>query len=202
MTRRPHDLWGHPPGEAPAPRQVLFFAVRPDPAALERAARLATRLRHELGITGHAVAPERYHITLCAFGPRARLREAPEQAMARAAATLEAAPVEVRLDAFGHFRGRRNHPLILLGDERTARDLGALRERLAVALLRQGIPVERQPAFLPHMTLFYQDGECPPRQSVEPVAWRAEEFLLIRSWQGLGRHDVLGRWALTAAGPA
>ncbi|CAN5116558.1 hypothetical protein BH10PSE2_BH10PSE2_22930 [soil metagenome] len=48
----------------------------------------------------------------------------------------------------------------------------------------------------PHLTLAYG---CPPTVPIplaEPVAWSADEFLLIRSLHGKAEHEELGCWAL------
>jgi 2'-5' RNA ligase len=34
------------------------------------------------------------------------------------------------------------------------------------------------------------------KQPVDPIRWRAGEFVLIDSLQGHGRHEIVGRWPL------
>jgi len=35
--------------------------------------------------------------------------------------------------------------------------------------------------------------------AIAPIAWRAEEFVLVDSAVGRGRHDVIARWPLTGS---
>ena len=46
----------------------LFFALFPDPGTAERIAAVAARLRERHGLTGPALAAERFHITLSHLG--------------------------------------------------------------------------------------------------------------------------------------
>jgi 2'-5' RNA ligase len=45
------------------------------------------------------------------------------------------------------------------------------------------------------MTLLYTDTFV-ERQAIAPVRWQVKEFLLIHSFVGEGRQEILGRWPL------
>jgi 2'-5' RNA ligase len=34
------------------------------------------------------------------------------------------------------------------------------------------------------------------RRAIEPITWTVNEFVLVRSLVGQGRHEVLARWPL------
>jgi 2'-5' RNA ligase len=82
---------------------------------------------------------------------------------------------------------------VLSGTDGT-RQLTAFREELGEALRGQGLRVRR--GFTPHMTMTY-DRHVVAEHVIEPIRWRAREFVLIRSHVGKGIYDVLGRWPLT-----
>lgn len=81
----------------------------------------------------------------------------------------------------------------VLSGREGVRQLTAFREELGEAMYSQGLRVKR--TFSPHMTLTY-DKHVVAEHAIEPVRWRAHEFVLIRSHVGKGIYDVLGRWAL------
>jgi 2'-5' RNA ligase len=45
------------------------------------------------------------------------------------------------------------------------------------------------------MTLLYGRGAT-VHQAIEPVAWTVRELVLVHSFLGETRHEVLGRWPL------
>jgi len=45
------------------------------------------------------------------------------------------------------------------------------------------------------MTLGYRDG-APFTQAIAPIGWTADAFVLVHSYVGWTRHDVIGRWLL------
>ena len=71
------------------------------------------------------------------------------------------------------------------------RQLTAFREELGEAMRGLGLRVSR--SFTPHMTLAY-DRRVVAEHAIEPLRWRAREFVLTRSHVGQGIYAVLGRW--------
>lgn len=183
----------------PAPRESLFFALLPDAAAAERAAAAGTRLREQHGLRGRLLPRERLHVTLHYLGEYAGVPPT-LLAQARAAAqALRAEPFELRFDQAGSFSGNpRARPLVLRGDAQCQQALHRLRQALLQALGRHGVAARAEAAYVPHMTLAY-DERLLPLQAVPEVAWTVRELVLVRSLQGQGRHLREGTWPLQAA---
>lgn len=57
-------------------------------------------------------------------------------------------------------------------------------------------PVRRY-CFRPHITLVY-DHPVARREEIDAISWQVEEFMLVESIRGEGRHVTLGRWPLIA----
>jgi 2'-5' RNA ligase len=47
----------------------------------------------------------------------------------------------------------------------------------------------------PHITLFYERNPV-LRVGIDTIGWTVREFVLVDSWVGLERHEILGRWTL------
>lgn len=188
------SLEGFDPPAAPSDR--LFFALMPD----ERAAARADQMAHDLGLQYGAkprkAAREKFHVTLFHVGVFVGL---PEQTVARAcdlAATLHAAPFDIRFDRLVSFAGSPNRlPYVLLCDASSA--LGTFQAALQSTMLKNGLvhgANHRQ--FTAHLTLLYGHQPLPEQVIDEPLAWAAREFVLIRSLIGRGQYQTLGRWPL------
>jgi 2'-5' RNA ligase len=66
---------------------------------------------------------------------------------------------------------------------------------LAAEMRKAGLGQWIDKRFTPHMTLSY--GRCSlDAQATEPVAWTVRELVLVHSFIGQTRHEVLGRWPL------
>jgi 2'-5' RNA ligase len=78
---------------------------------------------------------------------------------------------------------------VLVGDEGTI-GLERLHDALAEAQGRKP-----DPGFTPHVSLIWSPDFLAERV-VEPFSWMVDEFVLIHSIHGQGRHEVLGRWSL------
>lgn len=176
-----------------APTDRLFFALRPDAAAVARIAALQQRLRAEHGLRGRANRPEHFHLTLRMVGDFAGLPPGLVETLCVLAAQLRMPALTLLLDRAQSFTQRRrsNFPLVLLAGE----PLAALRQfqgELERALVAIGL-APASGSFTPHLTLGYDDQVLAP-QPIAPLPWRADEFLLIHSLIGRRTHRVLGRW--------
>ncbi|GAA4344480.1 2'-5' RNA ligase family protein [Variovorax defluvii] len=176
----------------------LFFALRPDAAAIVRIERLIGRLRQDPGLTGKPLGAERFHVTLRVLGDFPFLPQQVIDAACAAAQPLTVMPAfRVGFERVGSIARRpRNMPLVLLGEAATV-SLKAFQASLDHAMDRAGVPGVGYPHYTPHLTLLYTDrylAPCP----VEPIGWTAHDFVLVRSLIGRGRHEVLARWALRA----
>lgn len=181
----------------PAPRHSWFLALRPAEADAQRIDAFADMLMAAQGVSGNRVGPDRLHITLDAIGHD--VDEPVVAAACRAADAVRTPAFDVRFDAAMSFAGPSG-PFVLLDGERPAASNGlhavrALRLTLGCALADQGFVPPR--AYEPHMTLCYDPHHRVARAAIEPVGFRATEFVLIRSHVGLSRHEVLRSWPLT-----
>ena len=187
-------------GFEPAPKLVanpaarrkhkFFFALRPDDPAANAASAALQQLRYEQRLTGSVVKRENLHVTVFPFW---ECDEPPADLVEVASAGVQgilAKPVEITFDMVRSFR-RKNGYTLVLGSTRGCAGLYDLQRRLVMRLS----PRATVGSLTPHMTLMYP-AQFVEKQPVGPVRWRANEFVLIDSWQGLGRHDIVGRWPL------
>jgi len=154
----------------------LFFAVWPDSAARERLAELARGVAADFG--GKPVAAARIHLTLAFLG---EVDEARMPAAGEAAASVHCAPFQVRLDGIGSFAGARVAWAGMSGEAPSA--LLELQATLAAALASSGFALEERP-FAPHATLARGIARTVPRERIDPVAWEARQFSLVRTIAG------------------
>ncbi|MEP6897931.1 MAG: 2'-5' RNA ligase family protein [Rhodanobacter sp.] len=192
----------------PAPHRALtdginyFFALLPDEAARAEIAALEERFRKSHRVSGSGVGAERFHLTLSPMGKPERLRQPLESALVSAANQVRAQAFEVTLDSAMRFSARDNRfPFVLCADTITAESALVLRKAIAEAQLREGLHVTGISSFLPHVTLMYGHAMDAIQESVPPVQWYASEFVLVRSFFGQSRHELVGSWALEPAAP-
>ncbi|WP_082541703.1 MULTISPECIES: 2'-5' RNA ligase family protein [unclassified Rhizobacter] len=169
-----------------APHLSLFFALRPPPEVAARIGELAARLRGEHGLTGKLLAPERLHVTL---RPMVDDEAQLESAM-RAGASLVHAGLDVSFDRAISFPGSG---AFVLRSSDNLPALGAFRRQLNLAMGDTEAQASRSAT--PHMTLLY-DKHSIAEHPIEPIGWRAGEFVLVRSHVGFGRHETLAAWPL------
>ena len=175
----------------------LFFALLPDEEATAQIAQLVEQFRQSHGLTG-ALRP--LHMTLCDLISRETMEKTVDVA-SKVASSVSAMPFRVALNRVMRFGGRKKSsedksPLALVGDDGVA-GLAKFRQNLNIAL-RHADLAKLSAAFTPHLTLLY-DSRLPDDQDVQPIAWTAQEFVLVRSFIGQTRHEILGRWSLRAA---
>lgn len=175
----------------------LFLGIMLPPGAASAASKALERARVEDGLKGSPIRQDRMHITLIHVGDYRGALPRSVIADVKTAASLSEAAFEVSFDRVGSFGGAPGkHPFVLLGGE-GVEALSAFRDRLFKALLRSGVrPLSRE-AFTPHVTLAYGDRRLPER-GIDPVRWRATEFVLIHSEVGRSIYHTLGRWPLAA----
>ncbi|MDI1328115.1 MAG: 2'-5' RNA ligase family protein [Brevundimonas sp.] len=188
------DLFGNPAASAQIER--LFFGIMLPSDAAVAASGVLDDARGESGLRGAPIRVDRMHITLIHVGDYAGSlpRSVVEDAGAAADGLSESA-FDVAFDRAASFAGAPGkHPCVLLGDT-GLEALTAFRDRLFKALLRAGVRTLSREAFTPHVTLTYGDRQLPARP-VDPISWRASEFLLIHSEVGRSTYHTLGRWSL------
>ncbi len=185
------------PGLEPRPEgvQVVYFALRPDAHAACEARQRAWELKRRHRLRGRPIPPERLHISLVGVGdrPAGVILRAAERAAARVSS--DAFPLQLA-QAAGYGGRRGSHALVLAGGE-GGEFVEALRRELCSALRAEGVRPPADRPFSPHLTLLYAQRRI-AGEWIEPVSWRVDNFALIRSHFGQGRHEILGRWSLAS----
>lgn len=174
----------------------LFFAVKPDAAAMVQIAAVARSLRTEHGLRGRVIDDDRLHVTLQYLGQFAGLPADVLAAARHAGETLSTNAFELAFDSVASFgSGRERRPLVLRGQGVAVAAMIALHDALAIRLATAGLKPDTRHEFVPHLTVLYDEHAIAPR-SIEPVGWRVREFHLLRSFVGASRHETLASWAL------
>ena len=198
MTPEPGAQQPSLEGVAPAPPNTdrLFFALLPDAPAIARIERLIADLRHDHGLKGKALGASRFHVTLLHLGAFPCVpRELVDAACAAVQALTVIPTFKIGFDRVGSFSRRpSNMPLVLLGEEGVIA-AKAFQQALCKAMARAGEDDGGDAHYTPHLTLLYDDKHV-ARRAIEPITWTANEFVLVRSVIGQGRHEVLARWPL------
>lgn len=179
------------------PSDRLFFALFPDAAAVAAISELIRSLRSEHGLRGKALRADHFHVTLHFLGdyPHDVSPQIARQA-AHAASKLRVRPFHARFDHVSSFAARRKEAPLVLRNDAAGDELRLLHAGLGEALRGLGSLIRTERTFEPHLTLMY-DERMVAAQPIEPVAWPANEFVLVRSRKG--EYEPLGRWPLRAA---
>lgn len=177
----------------PDPTDRLFFAIVPPTSVAQRICALGQELRGHFSLRGRLRPTTHLHVTLYHLGDFAGLPPSVVEGARAAADGVAMAPVHARFDRAGSFSGRAGkHPFVLLGEDGTG--VAEVHARLGARLSAVGL-VRRERAFVPHVTLLYDARAIAPLP-VEPLAWPADDFVLIHSLLGRTEYRELGRWPL------
>lgn len=180
----------------------MFFAILPDDEAKEKIICTGERFikSHRLG--GGAVNIDRLHVTVTPIGKPDRLQQPLEGALLAAGAAVHIKSFEVTLDSamrFSNPDGDGRFPFVLCADTPTVKSALTLRKSLAEAQYAEGLHVAGVSIYLPHVTLLHGQAIDAFEQPIPPISWQAREFVLIRSFFGQSRHEVMARWPLDPA---
>lgn len=176
-------------------RHKLFFALRPDDEAAGVIARVAEAEHAARGLPARLRPCSIFHITLHYFSC---FDGEPDPALVaagcRAASEVNHPAFDLSFDRFESWggAGARQHPFVLTGGQ-GLEAVRMLREALALRLAAHGMAAGA--AYQPHLTLRY-DKRPAPAWPVDLPGWVASEFVLVKSPQGLTRHDIVARWPL------
>lgn len=180
-----------------APGINYFFAVLPDDHARSEIFGVGERFRKSHRVSGSPVAIDGLHMALCPMGKPERLRQPVEAALLAAATEVAAGSFIVALDSAMRFSARDGQfPFVLCTDTTTTAAALNLRKAIAAAQLREGLQVSGVSSFLPHVTLLHGHAVDAIEESISPIRWRTDEFVLIRSFFGQSMYEVIGRWPL------
>jgi RNA 2',3'-cyclic 3'-phosphodiesterase len=182
-----------------APGINYFFAVLPDDRARSDIAGVGERFRKSHRVTGSPLAIDSLHLSLCPMGNLERLRQPLESALLAAASGVVAESFDATLDSAMRFSARDGQfPFVLCTDAATTAAALNLRKAIAAEQLRVGLQVSGVSSFLPHVTLLQGHAVDAIEESITPIQWHVHEFVLIRSFFGQSRYEVIGRWPLAA----
>lgn len=133
---------------------------------------------------------ELLHMTLLPLGESADLDGDVGRLLVRALDALSAPAFRVVFDRL-HGDGRT---LLIRGSE-TMRGTVNFQRTLVGALAEYDLTIAPKYAFRPHITLDYRNtARCD--RAIDAISWRVEDYLLVESVHGEGRHVLLGRWPL------
>lgn len=173
----------------PILRDRVFFALWPDEGLQRQLARLVDQVILACG--GRGVLAGKLHLTLVFLGDVEQERLEPLRTLA---ASVRAPRVELTLDRLGYWR---HHLIVWAGASTVPESLAALVTGLEEQLAAAGYAFDRRP-YVPHVTLA-RKARCRGNLTLkEPLLWRADAFVLVRSVQSRGATDyeVIGRWPL------
>ena len=159
----------------------LFYALWPDAAT--RAALAAWQAR----LQGKPVRPEKLHLTLAFLGQR------PAGELPALLAILEQLPAHPVPLLFDHVSRFPQLALAWAALAQPSPALLALRAACMQALAQQGLaPRFEHDRFTPHVTLARQ-APPPAGEDVAPVAWQADELVLVESLKSSGDYRIVAR---------
>ena len=170
----------------------LFLAFVPDALKGAHIYRFAEVVKRAHKFDGRLIKPDCLHITLFSLDDGGSSPERTVRMTFEAAEEMRMSSFEISFDRIASFRGKPdNHPFVLLGGEGLSR-LKLFRQTLGAEMTRKGLRHLATTDFTPHVTLLYDKRQV-EEQPIEPIFWRANEFVLIYSKNG---HAHLARWPL------
>jgi 2'-5' RNA ligase len=173
------------------PTRRLFFGIWPDVAAAGCLTRLMEQLGDDEIMLGRPVDPDRLHVTLQHLGDFVdQIPPSLVPTATVAAAIVKMQPFDVAFDRIGGTRG----PFLLRASDNSMA-LRVFRQALSTALITAGLRRWVDPVFNPHLTLSYDFSDV-PEQSIDPIGWTVQEFVLIESLLGEHQHVERGRWPI------
>ncbi len=180
--------------QGPAQARV-FFALWPDPGVQAALAQHGRDLQCRVG--GKLTRQESIHLTLTFLGDIALHRLDEVRAVGTRAAFEPFAFTVDTAGCWGH------NGVAWVGPRATPEPLLSLVGSLEAALLDTGFRVEERP-YAAHVTVVRKARCRPVDLTLAPVAWRVDDFVLMRSDLNAegSRYTVIGRWPEANRKPA
>lgn len=147
-------------------------------------------MRVEHGLTGRALNPEHFHVTLFHVTDSVGFPPGLVETLVARAASVTMPPFRIEFD---HAMSFRNGAFVLAGNDGVI-GLDVLQQRLSDALVPGPRPAR---PFTPHLTLL-RDGRRIAERPIEPIGWTASEVVLVHSLLGRTTHRHLARIPLRA----
>ena len=173
----------------PSRRANTFFALQPPPAIAEAVEQLQVRLARDLPAGVRPIPPANYHITLAFLGT---VDEAAMPTLRGVADGLSMPTARFALDRLGRFPPAR---VGWLGCTEISPSLGDFQEELTASLRAAGFTLDERP-WVPHLTLYRNLRTALPKVVPDPLGWRCESFVLLRTDSGKAGpvYRIQGRW--------
>jgi len=171
-------------------RHRLYFAFRPDDAASDAAMAILSRTRDRHGTHGTPVKRDNLHVSLFPLWGGDRLPADLIEVASVKVQAIDGKPFLFNFDLLTSFR-RKSGYCTVLASTHDPFELYNLQRKFVNRF--EGIA--KAGSLTPHMTLLYSDAFI-EKQAIDPVRWQAQEFLLIHSFVGEARQEILGRWPL------
>jgi len=169
----------------------------PDDLARSEIVGVGERFRKSHRVSGSLVGIDNLHLSLCPMGKPERLRQSLEGALLAAAGEVRAMGFVAILDSAMRFSAKDGQfPFVLCADTATTESALQLRKAIAAAQARVGLQVSGVSSFLPHVTLLHGHAVDSIEESIASIHWHVREFVLIRSFFGQSKYEVIGRWPL------
>jgi 2'-5' RNA ligase len=171
------------------------LALLLDPGLHQTATNRIRSTCQKYGFTGTPYAAGRLHLSLLGFGEH---HEELAAAVSQVAATIRFPPFEVRLDKALSFRHHPPRCPFVLTSEQGVNEVRVFFQVLHKRFYGDVPGSTKSSAFIPHLTLLWDQKMIPSHALERPLSWTAHDFVLVRSYQGESRYDILGRWPLLA----
>ncbi|MFC7299437.1 RNA 2',3'-cyclic phosphodiesterase [Herminiimonas aquatilis] len=178
--------------------ESLFFALQPDVTAITQIQQVSAGLCAQHDLSTRFITADRLHVTLHFVGDLAALSQDQLEHAHAAAAAIKLPAFELSFDKVLSFRSAKSERPLVLASNASMTALQLFRYELGDQLRRRGVPADKT-VFTPHITLAYDKYAVEEQILAVPVKWTAREFVLIKSFVGKSRYEVLGRWPLGAA---
>lgn len=177
------------------PRPVrVFFAIWPDPGTQKRLGSVVEQLRLDALCGGRTTKLQNIHLTLVFLGDIDAGKVPALSQVADGIRDSGTSAFDFTIEEIGYWK--HNH-IVYLAPREVPAELTHLVSSLEDGVSNAGFSVERRP-YAPHITLM-RNAFCRnlPELSA-PIAWRAREWLLVKSEQTSGGsvYAPVGRWSL------
>jgi len=179
----------------------LFFAIQPTDAAREAINDLVRKLRRDRNLIGDLLAVRDYHITVHGLGVYEGVPSLVIEKARAAAEQLRVTPFDVCFDNMMSFVRDDPKKAFVLRAGGPCEPLRVFHRALGEEMRRTGLRKYVRSSFTPHVTMAYF-REMLAQQSIQPICWTVDRFVLIHSPQRQGvrpdreRHGVVHEWTL------
>ncbi|TAL73332.1 MAG: 2'-5' RNA ligase [Rhodanobacter sp.] len=175
------------------------FALLPDAGVREQFAVVGERLQRVHRVGGTRISADALRLDLCPMGRVVRLVRPAEQALLAAGAAVSTAGFTLTFDSATRLHTHAvQFPLTLKANAASTAAALELRKALAAAQAAVGLQVLAVTGFSAYIALMQGDTLRGVEEIINPIEWTVREFVLIRRFFGGLRHEVIGRWPLTA----